>query len=327
MLRGLARLFAVLCILLAAGAVAVGVVAYLWRSPGPAGEERVVAIERGMGVRAIAARLEEEGVVENRWLFLAGLHLPGVDRNLRFGEYLFPAGASMAEVAAMMAEGRTLAYRITIPEGLTSREVVELLESRPELDCVVAEIPPEGSLLPETYQFERGDSCAGLLERMRQAMSATVAELWEGRAAGLPLDTAEEAVILASIVEKETGLAAERPIVASVFVNRLEQGMPLQSDPTVIYAITEGRGRLGRELLRSDWQVDSPYNTYRNAGLPPGPIANPGRDAIAAVLDPARTDFLYFVASGDGGHAFARSLEEHNRNVEAWRRIRDGGGQ
>jgi UPF0755 protein len=191
---------------------------------------------------------------------------------------------------------------------------------------VVAEIPAEGTLLPETYSYQRGDSCNDLIGRMKAAMQHAIDELWPARTPGLPFADAQEAVILASIVEKETGLAAERPLVASVFVNRLVDGMPLQSDPTVIYAITQGRGKLDRQLLRSDWQIESPYNTYVARGLPPGPIANPGRAAIAAVLDPAKTDYLYFVANGTGGHAFAVTLDEHNRNVEAWRRIRDGQG-
>ena len=178
--------------------------------------------------------------------------------------------------------------------------------------------------MPETYHFERGTTRQDIVARMMQAMETAVAELWAGRAGELPLNSPEEAVILASIVEKETGRAEERRHVAGVLVNRLERGMRLQSDPTVIYALTKGVGPLGRDLLRSDWQFDDPYNTYRHEGLPPGPIANPGREAIAAVLDPLDTLDLYFVADGSGGHAFAATLEEHNRNVARWRRQSSG---
>ena len=184
-------------------------------------------------------------------------------------------------------------------------------------------MPPEGSLLPETYHFERNEDRNALIARMTAAMDATLAELWAGRADDLPLDTPEEALVLASIVEKETGIASERPHIAGVFVNRLDRGMPLQSDPTVIYALTLGEGPLDRLLTRADLKTDSPYNTYVVPGLPPGPIANPGRDAIAAVLQPLETKDLYFVADGTGGHAFAETLAQHNRNVAAWRAIRD----
>jgi UPF0755 protein len=326
MIRGLARVFGVLCILAVAGAAVFGALAWYWREPGPSPQAVTLVVERGMGVRGIAGALEQAGVIESKWLFVAGLYLPGSDRTLKYGEYSFPAGASMADVAAIMAEGRTVAHSITIPEGLTSREVVDLLEDAPGLDCVVPEIPPEGSLLPETYSYQRGDSCSDIIGRMKAAMQRTIDELWPTRAPGLPYADPQEAVTLASIVEKETGLAAERPLVASVFVNRLRDGMRLQSDPTVIYAITQGRGKLDRQLLRSDWQLDSPYNTYVIRGLPPGPIANPGRAAIAAALDPAQSDYLFFVANGTGGHAFAVTPEEHNRNVDAWYKLRDGQG-
>jgi UPF0755 protein len=188
------------------------------------------------------------------------------------------------------------------------------------------EAPPgEGELLPETYMFARGTTRTEIIERMRSDMAALLAELWESRQEGLPLESPEEALILASIIEKETAVPDEYGLVAGVFVNRLRRGMLLQTDPTVIYAITRGEGPLGRQLLRRDLEVDDPYNTYRYPGLPPGPIANPGRGALEAALDPAETDYLYFVADGTGGHAFARTLDEHNRNAARWRRIRDGG--
>ena len=199
-----------------------------------------------------------------------------------------------------------------------------MLAATPALAGEMAPVPAEGSLLPETYHYGRGDRRAALIARMAAAMDETLAELWQGRAEGLPFDSPPAAMVLASIVEKETGLAAERRHVAGVFVNRLRRGMRLQSDPTVIYGLTGGAGPLGRPLTRADLETDHPYNTYRIDGLPPHPIANPGREAIAAVLDPLPTGDLYFVADGSGGHVFAPTLDEHNRNVANWRRARDG---
>ena len=222
----------------------------------------------------------------------------------------------------IIASGRSIAYPITVAEGLTSAEVVTLLQEDARLTGDIAGTPPEGTLLPETYRVHRGDDRQALLDRMQQSMRETMDELWPGRAADLPYETREQALVLASIIEKETAVPEERGVVAGVFVNRLRRGMRLETDPTVIYALTEGRGPLGRRLLRADLDVDSPYNTYRVAGLPPGPIANPGRASIAAALNPEETDYLYFVADGSGGHAFARTLREHNRNVAAWRRSR-----
>jgi UPF0755 protein len=198
------------------------------------------------------------------------------------------------------------------------------LEAAEGLTGPLPDPPPQGSLLPETYFFENGETRAAMLARMQKAMTDALAELWPQRAENLPFDTPEQAVVLASIVEKETGVAAERPQVASVFVNRLRRGMPLQSDPTVIFALTGGEADLGRPLLRADLQVDHPVNTYVVNGLPPTPIANPGRASLEAVLNPAETDFLYFVADGTGGHAFARTLAEHNRNVARWRAVQRG---
>jgi UPF0755 protein len=223
-------------------------------------------------------------------------------------------------VLSLLREGRTVVRHLTIPEGLTTVEILALLDDAPGLSGDRSP-PAEGTLLPETYNYSWGDSRAGMMARMQKAMAETLAKLWASRAAGLPLATPEAAVTLASLVEKETALAAERPRVAGVFVNRLRLGMRLQSDPTVVYALTAGKGPLGRELTRADLEVPSPYNTYRIDGLPPGPIANPGRAAIAAALQPLASRELYFVADGSGGHAFASTLEEHNRNVTRWRKL------
>jgi UPF0755 protein len=260
-------------------------------------------------------------VIRDSLVFAAGVRVYGEERPLQAGEYQFAARVSMRLVMEQMIDGVTVKHRLTIPEGLTSAEIVALVAAAPDLEgSVPAALPADGSLLPETYFFSKGDTREQLIERMRKGMSDTLAELWPARDGAVPLKTIAEAVTLASIVEKETGLATERPHVASVFFNRLAQGMPLQSDPTVIYALTGGKGPLGRALLRADLQFASPYNTYANAGLPPGPIANPGRASLEAVLHPASTKDLYFVADGSGGHAFAATLDEHNRNVAAWRK-------
>jgi UPF0755 protein len=217
-----------------------------------------------------------------------------------------------------------VARRLTVAEGLTVAEVFRLLAETEALSGDLPEPPPEGSLLPETYFYALGDDRAELVRRMQRGMRRLLDQLWPARAEALPLTERQQALILASIVDKETGVAAERGAVAAVFHNRLRQGMRLQSDPTVIYGLTDGNGPLDRELTRADWQHDSPYNTYRIEGLPPGPIGNPGRAALEAVLNPDDVDYLYFVADGSGGHAFGRTLDEHNRNVAKWRRIKNG---
>jgi UPF0755 protein len=222
---------------------------------------------------------------------------------------------------AALTAGADVRFRVTLAEGVTSWQVVEELGQADFLTGEIAALPPEGSLAPDSYEVERGTDRGQLIAEMQARQRRIIDELWPARAAGLPFDTLEEALILASIVEKETGIAEERPLVASVFVNRLRTGMRLQTDPTVIYGITQGRGVLGRGLRQSELRAETPYNTYVIDGLPPTPIANPGRLSIAAALNPAETDYLFFVADGSGGHAFAATLEEHNRNVARWRAI------
>lgn len=316
-----------LVVLLAVGLVVAGLAYYgyqAFKAPGLTSEETLVLIRRGSSLDDIAEVLTESGVISDPMVFGVAARLSEKARRLKAGEYAIPAGASMEAVLVILASGRTIARSLTVPEGLTSVEIVRLIEEAPALVGAVAEVPPQGSLLPETYHYSFGDDRAVLLQRMSEAMERTLGELWPQRQEGLPLESPQEALALASIVEKETGIADERPLVASVFINRLRRGMPLQSDPTVIFALTEGEAPLGRALTRRDWRVEHPYNTYVIPALPPGPIANPGRAAIAAVLQPAESDYLYFVAAGDGGHAFAKTLREHNRNVRQWRRIRDG---
>jgi UPF0755 protein len=298
--------------------------AYLVRA-GPATEETVVVLPRGAGLGQIAATLVEAGVIEHPWLFRLAVRVLDRDRDLKAGEYAFPAHATPRGVIAMLAMGETVARRLTVAEGLTVAEIFHLLETNDALEGPLPPPPEEGSLLPETYFYAFGDARAALVRRMEDAMRRTLDELWPQRAPDLPLRTRREALILASIVDKETGVADERAKVAAVFINRLRRGMRLQADPTVIYGLTEGDGALGRELNRGDWAHDSAYNTYQIDGLPPGPIGNPGRASIEAVLRPAEVDYLYFVADGSGGHAFARTLAEHNRNVAQWRKMRNGG--
>ena len=293
-----------------------------FEQPGPLEADTIVLIPRGAGVDTIARRLEDAGVVGDPFIFRVGVWLSGATRDLQAGEYLFLIGTSMRGAMEVLRAGKPFTRRLTIAEGLTSAEAAVLINDAEALDGEAAEVPLEGSLLPETYHYVRGDQRADVIRRMQRALNETVAELWPKRAPGLPLKDEREAIILASIVEKETGVPEERPLVASVFVNRLRAGMRLQSDPTVAYGVTNGSGPLGRALTRQDLQTPSPYNTYLNDGLPPGPISNPGRAAIEAVLNPAETEYLYFVANGDGGHVFAKTLAEHNRNVEQWRKAR-----
>ncbi|MCG8443225.1 MAG: endolytic transglycosylase MltG [Caulobacterales bacterium] len=310
---------AVLC----AGAI---VYAYVWavtefERPGPSAQETVVELPRGSGLIAIAARLEREGIISDDLLFRAVVTLEGGERDLKAGEYAVPAGASMREVFALLLEGDVIEYQITAAEGLTSAMIVELLRASDLLSGDIDVMPSEGSLLPETYRLSRGADRQELLNRMADAQSEVIDELWRHRSPDLPFDTIEQALILASIVEKETGVASERERVASVFVNRMRRGMRMESDPTIIYGITKGYP-LGRGIRRSELDdEDNPYNTYVIRGLPPTPICNPGTAAIAAVLNPAETSDLYFVADGSGGHAFATNYQEHQRNVRQWRQI------
>jgi UPF0755 protein len=322
-MRAVLRLFGFLILLVAGLAGAAAYWAY-WEfdAPGPTTTETTVVIERGSGVRDIAATLHDAGVIGEPLIFLAGVEVFGKGRPLKAGEYLFPARLSMHQVMQQMIDGTTVVHRLTVPEGLTAAEIVALVASATDLaGDLPKDLPADGSLLPETYFYSRGDTRQDLLARMKKGMDDRLAELWQARDPAAPLKTPAEAVTLASIVEKETGVAAERPHVAAVFYNRLAQGMPLQSDPTVIYALTAGKGPLNRALSHADLQTASPYNTYVNMGLPPGPIANPGRASLEAVLHPATSKDLYFVADGTGGHVFAETLDEHNKNVARWRQL------
>lgn len=313
-----------LAVLAAFCVAAASLVSYLeagaFAAPGPATAETVLVIAPGTSLNAIANRLETEGVVRHAmWFRLAVLRRGGAEA-LRAGEYAIPAQASMADIYDMVLQGRTIQHRITVAEGLTSAQAVRLINADPVLIGEPVEAPPQGTLLPETYLFERGTRREEILERMRTAQQELLDMLWTTRAGELPFDTPEEAVILASIVEKETSIAEERRRIAAVFINRLRSGMRLESDPTIIYGLTGGEP-LGHGLRVSEIAEPNPYNTYQIDGLPPTPICNPGSDAIAAVLDPPETDERFFVADGTGGHVFASTLNEHARNVAAWRAI------
>lgn len=282
--------------------------------------ETVVLLEPGLSVASIASLLEREGVITDKLVFRAGIVASGRGRDLKAGEYAIPSRTSMAGVMQILIAGKSIMHRLTVAEGLTSAMVMRLIKDNPVLLGDLPDTPQEGSLLPETYLFLRGTTRAALVARMRADHDRLLEELWQGRAPDLPFSTKEEAVTLASIVEKETGIAAERPRVAAVFINRLRKGMRLQSDPTIIYGLTKGEP-LGRGIRQSELDRQTPYNTYQIDGLPPTPIANPGRAALEAVLNPLKSNDLYFVADGTGGHVFASTLGEHERNVATWRRI------
>ncbi|MDP1874640.1 endolytic transglycosylase MltG [Phenylobacterium sp.] len=294
---------------------------WMYQGPGPSaeGDSTTVMLRRGAGLPEIASSLESAGVISSAPIFLAAAQATGAARSLKAGEYEFPSRRPMSGVLDDIRAGRVVRHFVTIPEGVTSEMVVEILAANPLLSGV-APSPPEGALLPETYQIERGEDRAAVLQRMMDAHDEVLALLWSKRQPGLPVNSPQEAVILASVVEKETALGSERPQVASVFVNRLRRGMRLESDPTIIYGLTKGRP-LGRGIRLSELNRQTPYNTYMIDGLPPTPICNPGRAALAAVLDPPESDYLFFVADGSGGHAFAATYDEHRRNVERWRRI------
>ena len=319
-MRRVLRAALVCFVLLAVLAGGAGLYAYrAYDAPGPLPEARAVTVPRG-GLEGIAETLAREGVVDHPLaLHLAAFATRGQGA-LRAGELEFPASASLRQVLAVLRAGRPVQHRLTIPEGLTAAQVALLVDRADALDGGV-ELPDEGGILPETYAYERGTPRSTVLARARAAMDRALDRAWAERDPAIPLTTADEALVLASIVERETGKPDERPHVAAVFLNRLRLGMRLQSDPTVAYVSSGGLGGLDRGLLRSELERDDPYNTYRIPGLPPEPIAMPGLASIRAVTQPAPSDDLYFVADGTGGHVFARTLEEHNRNVARWRSV------
>ena len=322
-------MFRFLIFLVVLGVIVVGVFEWAneaWMQPGPAHKASVVLIAPGGRARDIAGQIEGMGAVSHALLFEAELHLHGMASKVKAGEYALPPFASMAEIAKILVEGKSIQHKLTAAEGLTSDMIVKLVKADPVLVGTAGPAPAEGALLPETYLFTRGTTRAGLIGRMEEAQKKFLEAQWKARSPGLPLQTPEQAVILASIVEKETALPEERRHIAAVFLNRLRAGMKLQSDPTIIYGITQGYP-LGRGIRESEIAADTPYNTYAITGLPPGPICNPGKDSLAAVLKPALSADLYFVANGKGGHVFSATMAQHEKNVAAWRaaeRVRQG---
>ncbi|WOJ89913.1 endolytic transglycosylase MltG [Methylocapsa polymorpha] len=291
------------------------------REPGPLAADKVLYIAPGAEVPDIIAELDREGVIDSPFALNLALLIDGSRSKVKAGEYLFKQNASLRDVIDTLVNGKQVLHAITIPEGLTSEQIVERLREIDVLLGDVKDLPKEGTLLPETYKVARGTSRADLIKKMQDDQRRIVDQIWARRASDLPLRSPYELVILASIVEKETGRADERSRVASVFMNRLAKRMRLQSDPTIVYGLVGGKGTLGRGISRAELEKPTPYNTYTNDGLPQGPIANPGRAALDAVANPSRTQDLYFVADGTGGHVFAETLDQHARNVQKWRQI------
>ncbi|MDD3798399.1 MAG: endolytic transglycosylase MltG [Novosphingobium sp.] len=303
---------------------AIGTFAHGWYGSGPLGKEQAFIVRSGSTLRSVAHDLERDGAIASADAFLLRAKVFASKDPIKAGEFLLPAGASPSQILAILQGNDIIRRFVTIPEGMPSIMVQERLMAEPLLTGDVA-VPAEGSVLPESYAFERGEPRTAVLERMQAAMDRTLAELWAKRAPGIAVKTPREALTLASIVEKETGKPSERRMVAGLYSNRLRQGMLLQADPTIIYPLTAGKP-LGRRIRQSEIQAVNGYNTYTMTGLPKGPITNPGRASIAAVLDPARTSALYMVADGTGGHVFSDTLEQHNANVQKWFALRRARG-
>ena len=299
--------------------------AQLWGGPGPGAQNTTLMVAQGSTLTTAARELEKQGAIRDADLFLRMARVFGDDTPIQAGEYRVPAKISQSDLLKMLQGGRTLQRFVMIPEGMPSILVHERLMAAEQLQGEVA-VPLEGSILPDSYAYNRGDTRQQVLDRMQSAMDKYLAEAWARRKPNIAVSTPEEALILAAIVEKETSKPEERRMVAGVYSNRLKRGMPLQADPTVIYPVTKGKP-LGRRILRSELQAKNGYNTYAMAGLPEGPIANPGRASIDAVLDPETTNALYFVADGTGGHIFADTLEQHNANVQKWYALRRARGE
>lgn len=308
-------------LLFVAVAAAFAFAKYLFDKPGPLPHSDIIAIPKGEGLSAIANRLERKNIIIDKRLFKAAVMYFGVQNKLKAGEYEIPKSASMRNVIDRLLEGKSILHSLPFPEGMTSQQLVDRMNAIETLSGEITEIPAEGSMLPDTYRFTRGMDRTELIKRMQAAQEKFIDNLWDQRQPDLPIKTKAEALTLASIVEKETGIAGERPHIAGVFMNRLNKGIRLQSDPTIIYGLVGGVGKLGRGIRRSEIDRHTPYNTYQIDGLPPTPIANPGRAAIKAVLNPKATEDIYFVADGTGGHIFAKTLKQHNANVRNWRQI------
>lgn len=310
-----------LLILLMGSAATVFLYDYAINQPLKISEDTLFLVNKGDSLNKIAQSLQDEKLVNDKYIFILFSKINRIYPQIKAGEYLFNGEFSIKQTAEKLSSGKVYLRKVTFPEGLTSTEIAKILHKENFLSKDEFAAPAEGSILPETYTYMRGDSPEKIIKQAQKAMQNVLEQAWRERDQNLPLQSKEELLILASIVEKETGIGMERAQVASVFVNRLRLGMLLQTDPTVIYALTNGKEDLNRPLTRKDLSIDSPYNTYKYAGLPPTPICNPGKDAIYAAAHPSETPYLYFVASGNGGHNFAATLSEHNENVRKWREL------
>ncbi len=310
-----------LLILLMGSAATVFLYDYAINQPLKISEDTLFLVNKGDSLNKIAQSLQDKKLVNDKYIFILFSKINRIYPQIKAGEYLFNGEFSIKQTAEKLSSGKVYLRKVTFPEGLTSTEIAKILHKENFLSKDEFAAPAEGSILPETYTYMRGDSPEKIIKQAQKAMQNVLEQAWQERDQNLPLQSKEELLILASIVEKETGIGMERAQVASVFVNRLRLGMLLQTDPTVIYALTNGKEDLNRPLTRKDLSIDSPYNTYKYAGLPPTPICNPGKDAIYAAAHPSETPYLYFVASGNGGHNFAATLSEHNENVRKWREL------
>lgn len=310
-----------LLILLMGSAATVFLYDYAINQPLKISEDTLFLVNKGDSLNKIAQSLQDKKLVNDKYIFILFSKINRIYPQIKAGEYLFNGEFSVKQTAEKLSSGKVYLRKVTFPEGLTSTEIAKILHKENFLSKDEFAAPDEGSILPETYAYMRGDSPEKIIKQAQKAMQNVLEQAWQERDPNLPLQSKEELLILASIVEKETGIGMERAQVASVFVNRLRLGMLLQTDPTVIYALTNGKEDLNRPLTRKDLSIDSPYNTYKYAGLPPTPICNPGKDAIYAAAHPSETPYLYFVASGNGGHNFATTLSEHNENVRKWREL------
>lgn len=310
-----------LLILLMGSSATVFLYDYAINQPLKISEDTLFLVNKGDSLNKIAQSLQDKELVNDKYIFILFSKINRIYPQIKAGEYLFNGEFSVKQTAEKLSSGKVYLRKVTFPEGLTSTEIAKILHKENFLSKDEFAAPAEGSILPETYAYMRGDSPEKIIKQAQKAMQNVLEQAWQERDQNLPLQSKEELLILASIVEKETGIGMERAQVASVFVNRLRLGMLLQTDPTVIYALTNGKEDLNRPLTRKDLSIDSPYNTYKYAGLPPTPICNPGKDAIYAAAHPSETPYLYFVASGNGGHNFAATLSEHNENVRKWREL------
>src|SRR2546421_1982729 len=318
-------IFTIVLVIALAGGLAWSFGKHKFEAAGPLDREKIVNIPRGLGLREIADLLARENVIDQPFVFIGGVLVLKAKDDLKYGEYKFAKQTTVRETIETIVEGKVVQHAFTIPEGLTSEQIVARLAEVDFLAGNIREIPKEGTLLPETYNFPRGTTREQAIQRMQQMHRRALQEIWERRSPEVPVKTPEALVTLASIVEKETGRPDERSRVAAVFVNRIRQRMKLQSDPTIIYGLVGGKGTLGRPIMRSEIEQPTPYNTYMVEGLPPGPIANPGRASLEATANPARTKEIFFVADGTGGHAFAEKLQQHQQNVAKLRQFEQQG--